>query len=375
MDDEDMAVVIDNGSGLLKAGFSGEDGPRSVIPNMQGSRLKGQGVGLCFAAGKDSYIGRDAQERRHILKLKYPIENGTIVDFDAMTDIWNYVYEFELRHDTDRSPVLITEVINTPRKNREFIAQVMFETFAVPALYVATQTVGLYASGRTSGIVVSCGEGVTFVTATFDGYPIASANVRSNIAGAEITNFLGTTLSDRGHYLTTSAEREIVRDIKEDLCYVSLNYERDVRIADKMPKLFEKNYILPDGQALKIGAERFMCPEALFNPNILAEENSGVHHLVYKAISECGIDTRKVLWENIVVTGGCSLLPNFAERLRRELIELVPATINPKVFAPPERKYSMWIGGSRLASLPSFRKSWVNQDDYFEDSSSVFTTA
>jgi len=375
-DDEDLAIVIDNGTGILKAGFSSEDGPRSVLPNMQGTRQKGQGVGLAFAAGKNSYIGRDAQARRHILKLKYPIEYGAIVDWDSMMDIWNYVYEFELNQETDKHPVLITEVPHAPRKNCEQIAQIMFETFTVPSLYIATQTVGLYASGRTSGLILSCGEGVCFATATFDGFAIPSANVRSNIAGHELTNFLSSVLSDRGFYFTTSAEREIVREVKEQLGYVSLNYERDVRIADKMPKKFEKEYELPDGKILKVGPERFMCPEALFNPNLLAEENSGLHHMVFKAIMECGMDTRKVMWENIVVTGGCTMLPNFSQRLKKELIELVPATIHPKVHAPPERKYSMWIGGSRLASLPSFRKAWITQDDYFQEGvSSAFKTS
>jgi len=371
--DEDVAVVIDNGSGTLKAGFSGEDGPRSVLPNCQGTRHRGQGLGLSFAAAKDSYIGKDAQQRRHILKLKYPLENGTVQDWDVMSEIWAHVYDYELNTASDEHPALLTEVPLAPRSNREQMATVMFETFNVPSLYVATHTVGLYASGRTSGIVLSCGDGVTYVTAMYEGFPIPNAVQRNNIAGREVTDYFISMMSERGHYFTTSAEREIAREIKEDLGFISSNYNRDMRLADKDPRKYEKTYELPDGKTVTVGSELFRCAEALFNPSLLGEEKGGVHEMIQKSIQECSMDTRKTMWENIVLTGGCTLFPGFVQRLKKEIRQLAPATVTPKISAPEERRYSMWMGGSRLASLSSSREAWITLEDFYENGASICT--
>jgi len=247
----------------------------------------------------------------------------------------------------------------------------MFETFNVPALYIATHTVGLYASGRTSGIVLSSGEGVTFATAMFEGFPLQNAAIRTNIAGRDITDYLISMMSERGHYFSTSAEREIMRDAKEELGFISMRYNSDMRVADKDPRKFEKDYELPDGKIIKVGSEAFRAPEILFNPSLFGEEKGGVHELIQHAIHESPMDTRKTMWENIVLTGGCTMFPNFVRRIKKQLVENAPATITVKVFAAPERKYSMWIGGSQLGSLSSFRTSWISNDDYLETGASV----
>lgn len=362
MEDE-AAVVIDNGSGSIKSGFSGEDGPRSVFTSLVGHPRSG----VRFRFGhKDSYIGDEAQKRRGILSLKYPIEHGVVVDWDNMEKLWSYVFFDDLKVTPEEKPVLLTEAPLNPLTNREKMAQVMFETFNTPSMFVAIQAVSLYASGRTTGIVFNCGDGVTYTVPLFEGYPVPHAVLRLDFAGRDVTNYMSRLLTERGYYFNTSAEREIVRDMKEKLTYVTDNFKWELKDVDTKPKLVDKRYTLPDCRSVTVGSERFRAPEALFQPSLLGLEASGVHEIIYNSIMKCDIDTRKQLFQNIVLTGGTTMIPGFVDRVERELKNLVPSTVKLRVIAPPERKYSVWIGGSKLASLSTFQDMWVTQEEYYE---------
>lgn len=367
------SVIIDNGSGVCKAGFCSDSKPKVVFPSVVG-RPRHQNV-LVDCRIQDA-VGEAAINKRGMLALKYPIEHGVVTNWDDMEKIWKHTYDL-LKVKPGDSPLLLTEAPLNPRANREKMAEIVFERFDVPALYVAIQAVlSLYATGRTTGLVLDSGDGVTHTVPIYEGYSVSHGCMRLDLAGRDLSEYLCKLLTERGRNMTTSAERDIVREIKEKHCYVSLDYDRELmeqsdRLQQNSCSSDEEVYQLPDGQRIKLGSERFRCPEALFQPKLLGLQMLGVHEATSKSILQCDIDLRRHLYDNIVLSGGTTMFPNMAERMHRELIQMSPPGTSIKIKACPHRQFAVWMGGSVLASLSTFQDMWINRSEYEEVGASI----
>jgi len=299
----------------------------------------------------------------------YPMIHGKVENWDDMEKMWEYIF-FEGLDDVDpeNQPVLLTEAPLNPLKNREKMAEIMFETFGVPALNIALQAVlALYASGRTTGVVLDCGEGVTHVVPVVEGYAIPRAIHRLDMAGRDLTARMLSLLTDKGHELEDDATTmEAVKSLKEKVCQVSLDYDTDVAAASP------SEYEMSNGLKVSLGPEVYSVPEVLFNPSMIGFEKAtafGLPKLVYETIQKTEIDLRKELYENIILSGGSTLFPGLEDRLTRDLEALIPESMRIRVIAPPERAYSVWIGGSISADLS--QQTWISRFDYDEEGPAI----
>lgn len=350
------ALVIDNGTAMIKAGFAGGDAPRSVFPTVI-ARTKEKTV-----VGDEAYYCKDVQ-------LERPIERGIIKNWEDMTKIWKNVYD-ELRVSPDEHPVLLTEIPLNPKANREKMVDIFFKEFDVLGVYIASQpALALYTSGRVTGCVFDSGFGVSHAVCIYEGHVLSHTIQRMEMGGCDLTAHLLKLLTERGYEFTNSPkDLEIIRDIKEKLCFVSLDFDDDVRLA-AMSSGHEKTFELPDGDVILIGSEQFICPELLFQPKIFGFDCDSITTLVNSAILHCDNDLRLEMFKNIVLSGGNTMFPGIGTRLERELSNLV-LDVNIKVVTPPERKYSAYIGGALTAAMYNF-KDWITKEEYEEVGASV----
>jgi len=372
MDSSDaQTVVIDNGSGMVKAGFAGEEAPRCVFPAIVGRPKHNQA--LMGTSNKTEYIGEEAMQKRGILNLEYPISSGIVESWEDMERVWNHTFYNELRvTPSELQGVLLTEAPRNPKANREKMIQIMFENFEVQNAYVAIQAVmSLYAAGRTTGLVVDSGDGVSHTVPVFEGFMIPHAVEKMEIAGRVLTNYLQKLLLEEGHSFTSSAELEIVKDIKEKFCYVAENYDSEMEAA-KVSSEHDKNHELPDKKVIKIPATvRMTCPELLFKPELNGKTCASIQKLANNSIQGSDIDVRKDLAKNIILSGGTTMYDGIATRLQSELQGLLAQGTEVRIVASADRKYAVWKGGSTLASLSTFASQWITAEDYEENGAAI----
>lgn len=294
--------------------------------------------------------------------------------------------------------------------------EIMFEKYKVPAVFVAKNAVlSAFSCGRSTALVLDSGGGSTCVAPVHDGYVLQKAVVRSPLSGERLTDYLLTVLEAKGgtpirpNYMlnkkigkdgtilkvteaagiqgTTDSykrfmQKMIVTDIKETVCRTS-ELAFDEAANAQMPYV---QYELPDGKTLDVGPERFKTCELMFKPETLEADRSGIfgvaspsemqglHDCIVDSVSKCDADLKKDLLAAVLVTGGNTLFPGFKERLDRELSESYNQGLKVKIISPmatTERKFSVWIGGSILASLGSFQQMWISKKQYAEEGAQI----
>jgi len=292
------------------------------------------------------------------------------VNWDDIEKLWHHAFYNELRNAPEEHPVLASEAPFTPAANREKATQIMFETFSVPAYYtVLQQVLACYGAGKLTALVVDSGAGSTFAVPVYETYSLPYAIRTLDIGGNELTDHLCEHLNANNASLsfTTTAEKSWVRDMKEKLCYVSMDIDKDNN-KFRWNGDSNKSYDLPDGQKVSVGAEMFRVPEAVFQPSLLGSSDPGLPTVVVKAIAACHPDLSSTLYGSIVLSGGNTMFDNFGDRLSAEVKKLADSSNSgrTRVSAPTERKHLTWIGGSILGSLSSFANMCISKQEYDE---------
>jgi actin beta/gamma 1 len=386
----DTPLVFDLGSEKTRFGIAGDTVPRYCEPTVYGEpRHQGVSIGM---GSKDCYVGNEALSKRGILRLTSPVEKGIVTHFDEKGRFASCLrhpitQSFTGSRDSSTSiydllgenPLLMTEGIHNPRENREKTVELCFEDLCVGAVsLVARPLASLYAQQRratpsssSSGVSLSGMSGlvVTVGFATQTHVPVLNGkaqlgNVLSpDAAGQDLSNYMMKIMTERGSVITPS-ERELMKDIVEKLCYVSLDVEDEMDLAASSSDL-DRKYELPDGQVITIGNERFRVPEPLFLPSSLGLSRTGIHESAYSAIMKCDVDDRPALWNNVVLSGGATMLPGFCDRMHKELQRLLPHPQKPRI-APSENDQA-FVGASMLAVSSHFPSMCLSRERWEEE--------
>jgi len=400
------ACVIDNGTGYTKMGFAGNTEPQFIIPTIIAT-LEGKGQQKAATQKKgvedlDFYIGDEALQVSKTYSTFYPVRHGQVENWTHMEFFWEQCIFKYLRAEPEDHYFLLTEPpLNAP-ENREYTAEIMFESFNVPGLYIAVQAVLALAASWTSknvkertltGTVIDSGDGVTHVIPVAEGYVIGSSIKHIPLAGRDITSFLQTLMRERNEPIPPAESLEVAKRVKEQYSYVCPDIVKEFTRYDNEPekwfKAYEgKNSVTNKPYTCEVGYERFLGPEIFFNPEIFSENFlTPLPKIVDDTIQTCPIDVRRGLYKNIVLSGGSTMFKDFGKRLQRDVkrsvdwrierseklsggkLKSVPLEVN--VISHHMQRYAVWFGGSMLASTPEFYKVCHTKKAYDEEGPSI----
>jgi len=398
------AVVIDNGTGYTKMGYAGNAEPSWIIPSVIASHdanvTKSKGIG-----GVDDlnfHIGDEALANSHVFGISYPVRKGQVDNWTQMEKVWQHCIFKYLRCDPEDHFFCLTEPPLNPPENREFLAEVMFETFNIPGLYIAVQAVLALAASWTSkqvkertltGTVIDSGDGVTHVIPVAEGYVIGSSIKSMPLAGRTVSQFIQQLHRDRNEKVPPAQQLDVAKAVKERFSYVCPDLVKEFAKYDKEPTKWFKTYTEIEAVSKKpftidVGYERFLGPEIFFNPEIFSSDYlTPLPEAVDSCIQSCPIDCRRGLYKNVVLSGGSTMFKDFARRLDRDLkkfvevrtkkseevaggsIELRGTEVN--VISHGMQRYAVWFGGSMLASTDEFFKVCHTKQQYDEQGPSI----
>jgi actin-related protein 3 len=421
------AVVIDNGTGYTKMGYAGNIDPDFVIPTAIADLEKKSTLSVSTKNDEyNFYIGNEAiriakTSQKH--KLTYPMQNGIIEEWDLMEKFWHQSIYNYLKCDPQEHYFLLTEPPMNPPENRENIAEIFFETFNVPGLYIGVQAVfalmgcqnvvqddkkknkdknnesdivneeQINAIKSLTGVVVDSGDGVTHVVPICDGFVLGSNIKHIPIAGRKITKFMEQMIRDRGEKIPTEDLYYATMDLKEKHGYLARDILLELQKFDtknEKEKIFtqSKKFLTAQGigkitnmpYKFDVGYEIFLGPESFFSPEIIDKNwKTGLDETIDLTIQQCPIDYRRKLYSNIVFSGGSTQFKNFDKRLNitlqdrvdKRLAKFKESDIKPKeikvnVTNSLAVKHIVWLGGSTFSSTPNFKNTVHTREEYLE---------
>jgi len=421
------AVVIDNGTGYTKMGYAGNIDPDFVIPTAIADLEKKSTLSVSTKNDEyNFYIGNEAiriakTSQKH--KLTYPMQNGIIEEWDLMEKFWHQSIYNYLKCDPQEHYFVLTEPPMNPPENRENIAEIFFETFNVPGLYIGVQAVfalmgcqnvvqddkkknkdknnegdvineeQINAIKSLTGVVVDSGDGVTHVVPICDGFVLGSNIKHIPIAGRKITKFMEQMIRDRGEKIPTEDLYYATMDLKEKHGYLARDILLEIQKFDtknEKEKIFtqSKKFLTAQGigkitnmpYKFDVGYEIFLGPESFFSPEIIDKNwKTGLDETIDLTIQQCPIDYRRKLYSNIVFSGGSTQFKYFDKRLNITLQDRVnkrlarfkesdikPKEIKVNVTNSLAVQHIVWLGGSTFSSTPNFKNTVHTREEYLE---------
>jgi centractin len=372
-----LPIVIDIGSGEVKAGFSGEEKPKVIFKNYFGEPKYKRVLHSYDNDGNDireEYIGDDCEKYLGLIKLRYPVNHGVFEKEQDIFSTFNHIYsKLGLNsQEIKEHPVLITEPILNPRTNREKIAKMLFENLGVPAIFFASQPIlSLFSTSVTTGIILESGEGVSQSCVIFEGYSIPFSYERYNYGGRDVTDYLKNMLKRRGYNFYNSTEIKLVNDIKEKMCYLETNKRAELPKKVLNKKLIQ--YYLPDGNNITIDDEITLAPEILFNPEYIGKEYLSFTQMIINSINKIDIELRKKAYESIWLSGGNTAFKDLNHKLNDELRNIFGKNFAINILENEKinPQYRCWVGGNIISTLEIFKKMWVTRGDWNENGSEI----
>ena len=373
-----LPIIVDIGSGEVKAGFSGEEKPKTIFKNYFGEP-KYKKVLRTFNKENqelnEQYIGDDCEKYMGLIKLRFPVKHGMFEKEQDILSVFNYLYS-KLGINTQEikeHPVLVTEPLLNPYVNRERIAYSLFDNLGVPALFFASQPIlSLFSTSKTSGTVLESGEGVTQSCVIYEGYSIPCTYERYNYGGGDVTEYLKNLLKKRGYHFYNSTEFRLVNDIKENSCFCyGNNIKNEIGDAKKSANKNMINYYLPDGSSISIGDERILAPEILFNPEYIGKEYLSFPDMIISSVNKVDIQLKQKSYENILLSGGNTCFNGLYEQLHTELKNKLIKNMKINLNKTDKPQFCCWIGGYIISTLEIFKKMWVTRNDWIEKGTKV----
>lgn len=352
-------VVIDNGSHKIRYGLSSSDTPKE-FDCIIGNDFIGCMYNLPKYANRN-YIGNARRLDSNVFNKRCPIKHGKIHNWQDIVKIWKYIFE-DLHVESSNHPLLMTDI--SPLNDKLKMTDEVFDNLGVPALYLGSQSsLSLYSSGLLTGIDINCGHYSTSVVPIFDGYELTHARTILPIGGKDLSEYLSSILNLRGYYYDCFIPRyrHKIEEIKEKYCFVTLDYEKILK------ESFTVQYSTTNACKFRPGIESFIVPEALFKPQPVCLDSVGIVELLTTSILNADVDLRPLLCSNVVLSGGSSSFPGFAERIIKD----IGPNFSVDVYSPPEKLHSAWMGGSMLASSGCMNQKWILKEEYDEHGSNI----
>lgn len=364
MVDSQIHCVIDNGSGYMKAGFSGEEAPKVMFPTMVGkTKVEGIYVG---DEKKESIIGSEAEKKFGILDISYPIQGGTIVNWDEMERIWANTFYGELKISTEEHNLLLSESPFITRKDREKMLEMMFETFNCASTYLVAQSVlAAYSVGKSTGISIDCGHTSLNFAPIYEGFLQRHCVQHIPIAGKDINDILINLLIKNGQVIDSKMQKQSIIKAKESFCFLRHDNEDEI---EKKKEEETKEWELPDKKKITINKERFQATEVIFDPKQFGYDYPNFQELFKKTVKGIDSDLREIMLANIIFNGGTTLIKGFKSRVTQEIEQAgQDYEFKKKVHTYPEAQFMAWLGGSILTSLTNFENLWITKAEYKEE--------